>query len=277
MATHLCALALQHDIEPDYTKNLIRIYKLKLPRNAEPVEQWPYPLKLYTLGRFSVLRDGAPLRSGGKTQKKPLELLKALIAAGGREVSAAKIMEWLWPQSEGDAASQAYHVTLKRLRELIGDNALVQEGGRLTLDPDVCWVDEWAFERALGQAGDDLDKLRAAVTLYRGNLFADDDAPHLLSARERLKARYLKAVTTLGRQLEGLARHDEAQQLYESALKIDDLIENFYQGLMRTHAALHQPDQVRTTYERLCKLLKARLGVTPSAATEQLKQALLPA
>lgn len=275
MVTRLCVLALQHGIEPEYVKNLIRIYKLTPARATEPIEQWPYPVKLYTLGRFSLVRDGVPLSSGGKAQKKPLELLKTLLALGGREVNAAQLMEALWPQSDGDAASQAYHVTLKRLRDLIGDTALIQEGGHLTLNPDVCWVDVWVFERALGQAGDDLDKISNALIRYRGHFFTGEDAPHLLSARERLKALYLKTVTTLGEKLEHSARHHDAQTLYETALKIDDLNESFYQGLMRTHAALNQPEQVRTTYERLRKLLKARLDLTPSAGTEQLKQALL--
>ena len=81
-------------------------------------------------------------------------------------------------------------------------------------------------------------------------------------------------MTTLGEKLEHCARHHDAQTLYETALKIDDLNESFYQGLMRTHAALDQPDQVRTTYERLRKLLNARLDLAPSVGTEQLKQAL---
>ena len=43
-------------------------------------------MKVYTLGRFGLVVDGKVLPSARKTRQKPLLLLKALIALGGREV-----------------------------------------------------------------------------------------------------------------------------------------------------------------------------------------------
>ena len=61
----------------------------------EPVpDTWPYPLKLRTLGRFTVVRDDKPLsRVAG--HQKPLELLQALIALGGRAVDEAQLRRML--------------------------------------------------------------------------------------------------------------------------------------------------------------------------------------
>jgi hypothetical protein len=44
---------------------------------------------LRTLGDFVVVREGVPLVSKGKAQKRPLEMLKALVALGGRNVDAS--------------------------------------------------------------------------------------------------------------------------------------------------------------------------------------------
>ena len=46
---------------------------------------------IYTLGRFEVVLEGGPLRFKGRAPVRALELLSALIAAGGRGVSVASL------------------------------------------------------------------------------------------------------------------------------------------------------------------------------------------
>ena len=70
------------------------------------LEEWPYPIKIYTLGRFEIIRDDEPLHFSGKEQKKPLELLKALIAFGGRDVPEERLTDALWPDADGDHGAQ---------------------------------------------------------------------------------------------------------------------------------------------------------------------------
>src|SRR4029077_20264547 len=108
-----------------------------------------WPIRIYTLGRFSVLRGDDPIKFSAKTQKKPLELLRALIARGGRAVHINDIMNILWP-AEGPSARVNFDMALMRLRKLLGSpDAVILTEGRLTLDPQVCWVDAWTFERAV--------------------------------------------------------------------------------------------------------------------------------
>jgi tetratricopeptide (TPR) repeat protein len=49
MMSRLAAFALEHGIEPEYTRSLIRRREL-LPER--PIERWPWPVRVYTLGRF---------------------------------------------------------------------------------------------------------------------------------------------------------------------------------------------------------------------------------
>ena len=56
---------------------------------------------IYTLGRFEVVLDGVPLRFKGRAPVRALELLSALIAAGGRGVSVGSISDSLWPEADG--------------------------------------------------------------------------------------------------------------------------------------------------------------------------------
>src|SRR4030065_533042 len=56
-----------------------------------PDEHRNYPLHVYTLGRFSVSRGLKPIRFVRKAQHRPLELLKVLVALGGRGGGAARL------------------------------------------------------------------------------------------------------------------------------------------------------------------------------------------
>ncbi len=93
------------------------------------------PVKIYSLGRFLIEIEGSPLRFAAKAQRKPLELLKALVALGGETVPVEQLTESLWPEAEGDKAQGSFATTLHRLRGLIGSAALRHGDARLTLDP----------------------------------------------------------------------------------------------------------------------------------------------
>ena len=66
-----------------------------LPERALFQDHPPWALKIFTLGRFGLLSDGKPVRFTRKAQEKPLALLKALIALGGREVHEEQIADAL--------------------------------------------------------------------------------------------------------------------------------------------------------------------------------------
>jgi DNA-binding SARP family transcriptional activator len=166
------------------------------------------PIVVTSLGQFALTIHGVGVRFSRKAPKKPLELLKLLIALGGREVSEAFACDVLWPDADGDQAVQALGTTLHRLRRLIGDGRAVQRhGGRLALDPSVCWVDAWALEAMLDRAEVSLATGTAndvaarwadrAIALYQGDFLPGDDAPWAFEARMRLHERLVAVLDWL--------------------------------------------------------------------------------
>jgi DNA-binding SARP family transcriptional activator len=270
----LFALALAHGIEPEYTRRLIRERKLAPP--SAMTADWPWPLALRTLGEFMVVRDGVPLVSKGKAQRRPLEMLKALVALGGRNVDAAILTAQLWPDAEGDDAKTSFDSGLYRLRKLLGvDGALTLAEGRLSLNPAVVWLDVWAFEQALDATPPAVD---AAFACYRGHFLGLEAAPPwALPLRDRLQARLARAVLSRGQALE--ARHDfaAAQVLYERALELDNLAEAIYRRLMVCQRELGDPAGALTTYRRCRELLSIVLGRRPAAETEAIRASLVTA
>ncbi len=263
------ALALTEGVEPDYARQLIR--RRKLPPPDAAVTDWPWPLALRTFGEFAIVREGEPLVSKGKAQKKPLELLKALITQGGRGVDATMLTSLVWPDAEGDDAKTSFDSNLYRLRKLLDvDGALQLAEGKLSLNAEVVWLDTWAFEAAL-DAGD----VAGALALYRGAFLAlDAPLPWTLPARDRLQARLVRAVLAQGEELEERGEWTQARALYERTLEVDNLAEAVYRRLMVCLRETGDHAGALTTYRRCRELLSIVLGRAPSAETEAVRQSL---
>jgi len=241
-------------------------------------------VKVHTLGRFGLLVDDRPVEHGRKVQQKPLALLKALLALGGREVPEAKLAEFLWPEADGDLAHNSFEVALSRLRKLLGtDEALTLKEGRLSLSNRQCWVDVWAFERFLGQAekarkeGKGAEAIRVfekALSLYRGSFLQSEEMSCAASPREKLRGGFLRAVKNLGHCYEGSERWEEAVSCYGKGIEADDLAEELYRRLMVCHIRQGREAEALSVYRRCRKTLSSVLGVDPSAETQAIAASL---
>ena len=276
--------AFKEDVEIDYVKELIRRNRLA-PDPANPdLELWPWPVKVHTLGRFGLLADDRPVEYGRKVQQKPLALLKALVALGGRGVPEAALAELLWPEADGDLSHHSFEVALSRLRKLLGKGeALVLRDGRLSLSNRHCWVDVWAFERSLGQAekarkeGKQAEAIRLfekALSLYRGSFLPFEEMPWAASPREKLRSGFLRAVAHLGQYYEDRERWEEAVSCYRKGLEADELAEELYRRLMVCHIRQGREAEALSVYRGCRKTLSSVLGVNPSAETRKLAESI---
>src|SRR5271170_5427627 len=110
--------------------------------------------RVHVLGTFRILTGNTPITIAPGL-RKPQEVLQALIAFGGAEVSAGVLIDALWPDSEGDAAYHALESALYRLRQLLGaHDAVRMQGGKVSLNRDQLWVDMWEFEEELQRPHD---------------------------------------------------------------------------------------------------------------------------
>lgn len=195
----LCARALRLGIEPEYVRELVRRRGLRLPADAD-VPEWPMPVHVRTFGGFELRVNGERVRFSGKVQKRPLDLLQALIACGGRDVGQERLCDCLWPDSEGDQARTALATTLHRLRRLLGRaEAITLNGGRLSVNTAICKVDALAFEQTASRAlmlleRSDRESLAEGRRLAENALGFDigaflarsEEQPWILAARARL-------------------------------------------------------------------------------------------
>jgi DNA-binding SARP family transcriptional activator len=263
IAAHLCADALKLGIEPEFTRRMIRERNVPAPDPYEP--HWPWPVRIHALGTLQVDVDEKPIAFGARVPRKPLELLKLLIARGPAPIDATVALDALWPQAEGPDARGAYDMAILRLRKLLGhEDALRLDGGRIGLDPACVWVDAFAFQHG-------------AIEHYPGPLFGDEAvASWWASARERLHQRFLRRTAERAGTLERDGDFEQALGLYEAGLAQDSLAENLYRGAIRCHLAAGRAADALRVYRRCRDQLSIVLGVRPSAITTALIADLTP-
>ena len=283
----LCCEALQRNIEVDYVRELVR--KRELFPATPPVDsdQWPWPVKIYTLGRFAVHKNGEMLSFSKKTKERPLALLKAMISLGGGDIDADRIADLLWPEAAGDAAHGSLKTNLYRLRRLLGSLDSVHfRAGRLTLNPRYCWLDFRAFEHFIDRANETsgdgpgeaaaADYLDKAVSLYQGKLLQSEH--HLSPAhRDRLHGRFMTAVSSLARHWEQKGEWQKAMDTCHAGLQADACFEDCYRGLMFCNDRLGRTSEAMAVYERYRNMLANNQAMQPSPAIENLKDRLFPA
>ena len=278
----LCQKALEEGIEVEYVREIIRRRRLVPENPPVHLENWPWPLKVYTLGQFLIYKDGQPLRFSRKAQKKPLELLQALIAAGDRGIWDEELADALWREADGDAALQSLRTTLHRLRSLAGrEEAVKVREGRVSLDDRLCWIDAWAFERLLGEAeGSDpraaFPLLEKAVGFYQGYFMGREmEESRLLAAGERLRSKFLRGVEKLGSFWSQGGEWEKARQCYRKGLEVDSLAEEFCQGAMVCCQKLDLKAEALSLYKSFEKRLKKELDIEPAAKTRAIRDSLL--
>lgn len=231
----LCAAALRAGIEVPYVQRLVRLRRLSPPSPRAAGAGWPWPVRIRTLGGFEVSRHGAPVTSSRKVQRKPLALLRTLVALGGREVPEERLTDALWPDADGDLARRSLETCLHRLRKLVGHDELVRvRERRVSLDERTCWVDLWAFEDELARVdaawrdaaapGAAERALRAgeeAVAAYPGHFLPSDDAPAAQLCRERVRRRFLRLALDTAERLARAREWQRATTVVLRALEVD--------------------------------------------------------
>jgi hypothetical protein len=195
----LFARALASGIETDWIRASIRTRGLPAPPGAP--QEWPWQVKVRSLGALQVTTESGPLRDAfgdpRKAASKPLELLRFLAGSGNEPVPLDVVAEALWPGDGREGRHKALDITTARLRRLLGGDAAVSVSDRrIRLSEQSVWSDVQTLHDCLaeGEAGA-LDSaaiatcVESALALYRGPCHAGLRQPWAVAASERIRSR----------------------------------------------------------------------------------------
>lgn len=247
------------------------------------------PVEVRTLGRFDIVKHGQALRFEGKLQRRPLALLKALVALGGQSVPQDKLIDILWAGALQGDEHKTLNVTLHRLRKLLGHDKAISVSNRcVSLNSAVVWVDLWALERELaivipahGSIPDAAQIERAAplvLDLLRGQfLDGEPDSGWLLPVRNRLNWRFERFVMRVGDHWEAAGQWSRAAEMFQRAIELNPLAEGFYRRWMVCLREQGSRAEAIDVFRRCRQVLSVTLGVKPVADTAALYHRLLDA
>jgi DNA-binding SARP family transcriptional activator len=244
-----------------------------------------FHVKIELLGKFNIVQGQQPLLFLYKMPRKPLVLLKMLVASGGVRIDTSALARALWPESDDYAAKKAFDITLHRLRRMLGRKDLLDlTDGKLSIDPRQCWIDVWEFEKLVCGLEQTLSESRqqsrvpcanlatALLRVYAGHFLEhESQEAWVVACRDKLKAKFTRAVVMLAAAFEQDGKWDQAAALYLRALELDNLAEQMYRRLMICYRELGETAEALRVYRRCRELLSIVFSIQPSAATEAVR------
>jgi two-component SAPR family response regulator len=116
---------------------------------------------------------------------------------------------------------------------------------------------------------------RELLRLYPGHFLGQETQESwAVAARDRLRAKFVRAVGLLGDGLEQECEWRQAAALYSRALELDNLAEGLYRRLMVCYRELGELAEAVQVYRRCRDMLSIVLGATPSPDTEAVRATL---
>lgn len=241
--------------------------------------------RISLFGKMTVSHAGTRLEVNPSTKAR--ELLAYLLVHRSRAHPRERLGSVLWSHVS-TARSKAYlRKALWQLQQALpqsdGDVPLLAVDGawvRVRRDADV-WTDVAQFEAAAAAVWDrdiahlspeEAAMLREAVALYTSDLLENWYADWCLLERERLQDRYLTMLDKLAHYAELHGAYDSGIEHGQRMLRVDPARECAHRRLMRLRVLAGDRTGALRQYERCAAVLRAELGVEPSARTQRLHE-----
>ena len=239
---------------------------------ASVIEQ----LHVADLGPLQITLGGKPLASEGRASQRARELLVFLVAHPPGPTKE-KVGVAFWPDASTEQVKNSFHVTLHRLRKLLGGSeTVVADGARYVVAiPHV--ADSVRFESAMTAAlqRNDAAALEAALALYDGDFLQGEDAGEwCLPIRARLRQLHLRGLFALGQAHESRGRFIDAAETYSRVIARDPFHEPAARQLMICRARLGARSESLLVYRELEQRLRDDLQAAPEPETATLYKRL---
>lgn len=266
----------------------------------------PDELRIALLGPLTVVRAGQAIVESAWRSRQERRLFGILLTARGARVPSDRLIEWLWPDADKDAAGVTLRSAISSLRHTLGpaDSGrassryiATKPGGYAWNSESGAWIDIEEFFACLQPGADEGRKtkgappnredapsqhtnrahdLERAIALYRGDYLEDEgDAPWATGLRDMLRERFLTAIADLAALRLDMGQYSAAIMLAQRGLERDRLREPLYRTLMRAQARAGDIAGALQSHDRYRRALDEELGATPSAQTQMLHAAIL--
>lgn len=242
-------------------------------RNAAPAALPQLHLQLF--GSFQLSRENQPLAL--RTHKT--QALLAYLALHPESHSREKLAALFWGDSPDKQARISLRVCLNALRKSPGQEIISADSETVQISREIpIWIDAREFEfyanpqKRPAQDLSELDALKTAVALYRGDLLADFHDDWILPERVYFRQLYLELLLKLVHHARAASEYEQAIEFADKLLAADPANESAYQHLMFCYVAIGNRTLALQKYEECKSKLWDELGVEPSLETNSLRE-----
>jgi DNA-binding SARP family transcriptional activator len=193
-----------------------------------------------------------------------------------------EIFGTFWPELSVRDATNVFHVTKRKISELLGFDLTVYGSGFYRVSPDVelaydvVKFGEYAQNSAVEEDEAAIAMLERGIYLYRGQFLNDVDAKWVQNRREDLSDTHVEALFNLARLYEQRGDRDRALGLYSRALAVQPYREDIARAAMQIHKDMGHTERALEMYLNLVTNLKRVLNIDPDPQTTALAQQLRP-
>jgi DNA-binding SARP family transcriptional activator len=234
------------------------------------------------LGPLEVWDEGGEVSVGGR---RPRALLAVLLLHPNEVVSADRLIDELWGEDSTERAHAALRVNVSRLRKALPQDMLTTRSPGYAIRVKADELDLHRFEQLVdegrsllagGLAADASERLREALSLWRGPALADFAYESFAQAAiARLEEIRLAAVELRIDADLALGRHDELVGELEALVREQPLRERLRWYLMTALYRSGRQAEALDAYKDTRRTLVDELGIEPGPALEELERAIL--
>lgn len=231
-------------------------------------------LEIRLLGPMEVQSGGRPIEvSGGRARS----LLAILALAAGRNLSSEILLERCWGEPEPTDPKATLHTAVRRLRILLGSEAIstTRQGYALQIAPER--VDAVAFAQLIEPAATaGAEQIDAALALWRGEPFTGDYSDWLVeNERNRLVQLWLSAVERRADLTLAAGRSAAVTGELQDLVSRYPLRESLWARLLLALQATGRTAEALEQYGLIRGRLVDELGVEPGTELRQIFRQLL--
>jgi DNA-binding SARP family transcriptional activator len=234
------------------------------------------------LGPLEAWHEGGEVSLGGP---KPRALLAVLLLHPNEVVPTDRLIDELWGDDSPEGAAAALRVNVSRLRKALPQDVLTTRSPGYVVRVEADELDLHRFERlvdegssflARGAATDASERLREALSLWRGPALADfayeSFAQTVIARLEEIRLAALEL--RIGADL-ALGRHHELVGELEALVAEHPLRECLRRHLMTALYRSGRQAEALDAYQDARRVLVDELGIDPSPALQELERAIL--
>jgi DNA-binding SARP family transcriptional activator len=195
-------------------------------------------------------------------------------------VTRDEIFATFWPTLTNREATNVFHVTKRKISEILGVTLTTYSSGFYRLSPDLdLRYDVVLFQEAMQEAAI-ADENRAvtlynrAIELYREEFLTAVDSAWAIRRRDEMRLLYIEALVGLARINHRQAQADYALGLFARAHSLAPEREDITYTLIELYIAAHHYDHARAIYRRHTVALKNAFNTSPADKTKALIQSI---